>query len=146
MTRVEEIMNRRVVTVAPEMTLAAVVELFTENHVGGAPVVAADGRVIGMISELQLLDVVFDLDARETPVSAYMTPKVECLLPHDTLSHAAQMFALYSFRRLPVIDEGRLVGIVTRRDLMNYALGTGTKLAEPLFELIPDLAELTWSP
>lgn len=143
MTRVDEIMNRRVVTVAPEMTLAAVVELFTENHIGGAPVVAADGRVIGMISELQLLDVVFDLDARKTPVSAYMSPKVECLLPQDTLSHAAQMFALYSFRRLPVIDEGRLVGIVTRRDLMNFALKTGTRLTEPLVEFIPELALVT---
>jgi CBS domain-containing protein len=146
MTRVDEIMHRRVISVTPEMTLSAVVDMFTERHVGGAPVVDSQGQVVGMVSEVQLLDVVFDLEAREMPVSAYMTPNVECLRPDDSLTHVAQLFALYSYRRLPVVDDGVLVGVVTRRDLMNYALRTGKKLAEPLFELIPDLAEITWSP
>jgi CBS domain-containing protein len=146
MTRVDEIMNRQVVTLAPEMTLAQAVKVFTDIRVGGAPVVDESRRVLGMISELQLLDVVFDLEARDMPVSAYMVPNVECVLPGDSLSHVGQLFALYSFRRLPVVENDCLVGIVTRRDLMNYALTTGEKLAEPLFELIPDLAEVTWSP
>ena len=146
MTRVDEMMNRQVVTVTPEMTLAETVKVFTENRVGGAPVIDKDRRVVGMISELQLLDVVFDLEARDMPVSAYMAPNVQCVLPSDSLAHVGQMFALYSFRRLPVVEDDRLVGVVTRRDLMNYALASGQKLAEPLFELIPDLAEVTWSP
>jgi CBS domain-containing protein len=143
MTRVDEIMNRKVISVAPETTLADAVERFTACHVGGAPVVDQLGRVVGMISELQLLDVVFDTDAREAPVADYMTAAVQSVAPHDSLARAAQLFALYSFRRLPVIDNERLVGIVTRRDLMNHALRTGERLTEPLVEMIPALGQFT---
>ena len=141
MARVEEIMNPRVVTVDPETTLAAAVDLFTENHVGGAPVVDRRGQVVGMISELQLLDVVFDLEARELPVSEYMTTEIQSVEPDDALSQVALLFALYSFRRLPVLENGKLVGIVTRRDLMNHALRTGDRLTEPLVEMIPALGQ-----
>ncbi len=143
MTQIAEIMNRRVISVDPKLTLSSAVKLFTENHVGGAPVVDGQGHVLGMISELQLLDVVFDLKARDAPVSDYMTVNFQSVGPHDTLARAAQLFALFSFRRLPVVDAGRLVGIVTRRDLMNHALRTGERLTEPLVELIPDLELIT---
>ena len=95
--------------------------ILTQHHIGGAPVVTAEGAVVGVISELALIDVVFDSDAKDSPVSEYMTPEVHTVHPDDPLSRPAQFFALYSFRRLPVVEDGKLVGIVTRRDLMNYA-------------------------
>jgi CBS domain-containing protein len=143
MTNVSDIMNPRVITVDPKSTLSAAVDLFTENHVGGAPVVDGRGRVVGMISELQLMDVVFDPESRDAPVSAYMTTDIQAVEPTDTLTRVAQLFALHSFRRLPVIDRGTLVGIITRRDLMNYALRTGERLTEPLVEYFPELAQFT---
>jgi CBS domain-containing protein len=72
-----------------------------------------------------------------------MTPEVHTVHPDDPLARPAQLFALYSFRRLPVVEDGRLVGIVTRRDLMNYALRTNKLLTDPLIELIPSLAPMT---
>jgi CBS domain-containing protein len=143
MTSIGKIMNECVVKVHPETTLAEAVKLFGEHHVGGAPVVADDGSVVGMISELQLLDVVFDSVARDTAVSEYMTREVVTVSPTDPLSQAATLFALYSFRRLPVVEGKTLVGMVTRRDLMNYSLQSGEFLTEPLVELIPELAELS---
>jgi CBS domain-containing protein len=136
-------MNRRVVGIAPEATLTEAVKILTELHIGGAPVVAADHSVIGIISELALIDVVFDANARNARVADHMTPEVHVVHPDDPLSRPAQLFALYSFRRLPVVEEGKLVGIVTRRDLMNYALQTGEMLTDPLIELIPSLAPMT---
>jgi CBS domain-containing protein len=136
-------MNRRVVGIAPEATLTEAVKILTELHIGGAPVVAADHSVIGIISELALIDVVFDANARNALVADHMTPEVHMVHPDDPLSRPAQLFALYSFRRLPVVEEGKLVGIVTRRDLMNYALQTGEMLTDPLIELIPSLAPMT---
>lgn len=139
MTQVDEIMNRAVVTLQPQTTLADAVKLLTENHLGGAPVVDDQGRVVGMVSELQLLEVVFDRDARQAPVARYMIEDVQFVAPGDSLAYAAQLFALYSFRRLPVVEDGRLVGIVSRRDLMNHALRSGEVLTEPLERLIPEL-------
>jgi len=140
---VRDVMNPRVVGIDPNATLAEAVRILTELHIGGAPVVAADGSVVGIISELALIDVVFDPNARSALIREHMTPEVHVIHPDDPLSRPAQLFALYSFRRLPVVDDGKLVGMVTRRDLMNYALRTGELLTDPLIELIPSLAPMT---
>jgi CBS domain-containing protein len=142
MSNVETIMNRSVITIRPEATLADTVRLFTTHHIGGAPVVDDQNRVLGMVSELQLLDLVFDPTACSAPVSAYMAENVKSVSPQDTLAHAGQLFALFAFRRLPVIENDRLVGIITRRDLMNHVLSTGEQLAEPLWEFVPGLVEV----
>jgi CBS domain-containing protein len=136
-------MNPRVVGIPPQATLAEAVKILTDLHIGGAPVVEADGTVVGIISELALIDVVFDPAARDALVSDHMTPEVHVVDPDDPLSRPAQLFALYSFRRLPVVEDGKLVGIITRRDLMNYALRTGERLTDPLIELIPSLAPMS---
>jgi tRNA nucleotidyltransferase (CCA-adding enzyme) len=143
MGKVRDIMNTRVVGIRPDATLAQAVAILTQQHIGGAPVVTAEGAVVGVISELALIDVVFDSDAKDAPVSEYMTPEVHTVHPDDPLSRPAQLFALYSFRRLPVVQDDKLVGIVTRRDLMNYALRENELLTDPLIELIPSLAPMT---
>lgn len=143
MTKIRDIMHVQVVAVQPDTTLEEAIQVLTEHHVGGAPVVSADGALIGMISELALIDVVFDADVRYAPVSRYMTHTVHAVGPDDSLSRASQLFALYSFRRVPVVENGRLVGIVTRRDLMNHTLRTGEMLREPLMDLIPALAPMS---
>jgi CBS domain-containing protein len=143
MPTVREIMNKRVIGIRPEATLAEAVTILTQHHIGGAPVVNSEGAIVGVISELALIDVVFDSDAKDGRVADYMTPEVHTVHPDDALSRPAQLFALYSFRRLPVVEDGKLVGIVTRRDLMNYALRCNELLTDPLIELIPSLAPMT---
>jgi CBS domain-containing protein len=136
-------MNKKVIGVRPDATVAEAIEILTEQHIGGLPVVTSEGAIVGVISELALIDVVFDSSVKDALVADYMTPEVHTVHPNDPLSRAAQLFALYSFRRLPVVENGKLVGIVTRRDLMNYALKTNKLLADPLIELIPSLAPMT---
>jgi tRNA nucleotidyltransferase (CCA-adding enzyme) len=143
MTLIRDIMNSPVVSIRPETTLEQAIFCLTEHHIGGAPVVANDGAIVGMVSELALIDVVFDAFARFAPVSRYMNQEVHVVYPDDSISRAAQLFALYSFRRLPVAEHGKLVGIVTRRDLMNHALRSCEVLTEPLVELIPALAPMS---
>ncbi|HEY3393586.1 MAG TPA: CBS domain-containing protein [Lacipirellulaceae bacterium] len=140
---VRDIMNKRVVGIRPDVTLAEAIHILTQQHIGGAPVVTAEGAVVGIISELAMIDVVFDSDAKNALVKEYMTAQVHTVHPDDPLSRPAQLFALYSFRRLPVVEDGKLVGIVTRRDLMNYALRSNEVLTDPLIELIPSLAPMT---
>ena len=143
MTVIRDIMSDQVVSVRSETTLAEAVEILTQLHVGSAPVVSAHGTLLGVISDQALIDVVFDAAARSASVSQYMTPDVQCVQPDDQLSRAAQLFALYSYRRLPVVENGKLVGIVSRRDLMNHSLRSHELLIEPLLELIPVLAPVS---
>jgi CBS domain-containing protein len=136
-------MSQPAVAVRPETTLAEAVEVLTQHRIDGAPVVSPDGTLIGVVSEQDLIDVVFDSAARHAPVSQYMTPDVQCVQPGDPLSRAAKSFALHALRRLPVVEDGKLVGMVNCRDLMNHSLRSNELLTEPLLELIPELAQLT---
>jgi CBS domain-containing protein len=70
-----------------------------------------------------------------------MAREVHVVEPNDSISSAATLFAMYGIRRLPVVENGRLVGVLTRRDLLSYSLLNPEPLTEPLVELIPALAE-----
>src|SRR4051794_30715488 len=136
-------MNPQVVAVHPETTVEETIAFLTEHHIGGSPVINDAGELVGMISELALIDVVFDESVKFAPISRFTTQEVQVLQPNESLTRAAQLFALYAFRRLPVIENGKLVGILTRRDLMNFALRTNQQIADPLVSLIPSLAPMS---
>jgi CBS domain-containing protein len=136
---IRQVMKRKVAAVTPDYTVAETIEFLTQNHIGGAPVINCNGELVGMISELALIDVVFDDAIKNAPISKFMTAELQVVHPDEPLSRAAQLFALYAFRRLPVVEMGKLIGIITRRDLMNYSLQTGQVLSDPLLEMIPSL-------
>ena len=139
MITIRQVMNQNVVSVRPETSVEQTIEMLTQNHIGGAPV-TSNGTLVGMISELALIDVVFDKSVNDKPISKYMSIELQVVRPDEPLMRAAQLFALYAFRRLPVVENGKLVGIITRRDLMNYSLRTKCTLQDPLVALIPSLA------
>src|SRR5262245_51409930 len=141
MPLIRDIMSKVVVSIRPEATLNDAVKVLTKHHLSGAPVVSSEGKVIGFISEPNLMDVLFDQEVRTRKVSEYMSDEVQMVDIDDPVSVAANMFAMYGFRRLPVVDNGRLIGVVTRRDLLAHSLVSKTTFAEPLVELIPALAE-----
>jgi CBS domain-containing protein len=134
-------MSKVVVSIRPDATLTDAVKVLTKHHLSGAPVVSTDGQVVGFISEPNLMDVLFDEEVRARKVSEYMSDEVQMVHIDDSISVAANMFAMYGFRRLPVVDNGRLIGVVTRRDLLAHSLVSPATFAEPLLELIPTLAE-----
>jgi CBS domain-containing protein len=136
-------MSQPVVAIGPDATVAEAILALTRQHTGSMPVTDGTCRVVGMISEMELIDVAFDREVKNAPVCEFMSRDVQVVHGDESLSHAAQLFALFSFRRLPVVEDGKLVGIVSRCDLMNHALRTDEVLVEPLMELIPSLAPLS---
>jgi CBS domain-containing protein len=141
MPLIRDIMSKIVVSIRPDATLMDAVKVLTKHHLSGAPVVSADGAVVGFISEPNLMDVLFDEESRTRTVSEYMSSEVQMVHVSDSIATAASMFTMYGFRRLPVVEDGRLLGVVTRRDLLAHSLVSSDTFAEPLVELIPALAE-----
>lgn len=140
MPTVKEIMSAEPMILAPESTLAEAIELLARHNCGAAPVIA-DGEMIGIISELELLDVLFDSALRDSPVSEFMSRQVRTIAEGDSLGHAAHMFALYGIRRLPVLRDGRLVGIISRRDVLLSAIRSDSSFSEEVAGFIPFLDE-----
>jgi CBS domain-containing protein len=134
-------MSKVVISVRPEATLMDAVRTLTKHHISGAPVVTQKGEVVGFISEPNLMDVLFDTDVRNAPVSDYMSLDVHVVESQDSISAAARLLAMYNIRRLPVVDNGHFIGVVTRRDLLAHVVHNREPLSEPLFELIPAIGQ-----
>ena len=115
-TRVMDIMSDDVHTVDPDMTLQDLKEhMFEEKH-RGYPVVSGD-EVIGVVT-LSDLQRVPQVDHADTRVAEVMTRKLYVIGPSEEASAAMMMMNKMNIRRLPVMSDGRLVGIVSREDLV----------------------------
>ncbi len=122
MITAQEMMTCEILTLAPETTVEEAIMLMVQNHVSGLPVLDGAGRLVGIVAEVTLFDVLFDARLRHAPVADFMTTKVETVAPEDSIEQVARKLALHGIRRLPVMAEGNLVGIVTRRDVLRHCL------------------------
>jgi CBS domain-containing protein len=114
-------MTRSVQTIAPETTTTDVAKLFAEHEIGSAVVTDDSGELCGIVTESDIMkQIVADADLPTQQVGAFMaapvitTPSSECI--HD----AAATMKDHSILRLPVVDDGTLVGILTTSDLVSY--------------------------
>ena len=122
---VREFMVTSVVTLAPDMDIFQAMRTLLHHRISGAPVVTAQQELVGVLSEKDCLRVfasgAYYNDAGGH-VSDYMTRKVTTLSPDDELFQVAELLLAHTFRRLPVVDDGKLVGQVSRRDVLLASL------------------------
>lgn len=126
--KVSEIMNREVLSVTPQDRVCDVIDLFLEKNITGAPVIE-QGKVVGMISRKDILPLIttFDLDCSSLEqirrtcsnyVVDHMQGDVITVQPVEAVERCALIMTDNSINRLPVIEDGKLVGIVTRGDIL----------------------------
>lgn len=118
---VAEVMDRSFVKLTPEMQIYDAIRSLLDNSITGATVVDEAGHLVGVLSEKDCLRVLLNLAYDGTPaaqVKDYMTTDITSIPSTMDITDVATVFLKNSFRRLPVVDEGKLVGQVTRRDLL----------------------------
>ena len=122
---VRDFMVTRLITLAPDMDIFAAIRLLLHHRISGAPVVDAERRLIGVLSEKDCLRL-FASGAYYTGVAGkvedYMTRDVVTATPEDELFQVADLLLERAFRRLPVVEGGKLVGQVSRRDVLVASL------------------------
>ena len=121
MTTVAEIMTREVLSVEPGVLLVEAAGRMQERHVGAALVLESE-RLRGILTERDLLRAVASSRIEGETVADWMTRHPETIEPSDTTGHAATLMIHGGFRHLPVLEGGRVVGIVSIRDLMRITL------------------------
>ncbi len=112
-----DVMQRRVETLSASMTLTEAVQAFSSSHHRGFPVVD-DGKLVGIITQTDLAKASQSKLPGETTLAQIMTPKPVTVSPQASLADVLYMLNHYQLSRLPVIEERRLVGIITRSDLI----------------------------
>ena len=116
---VQEVMNRNVVSIDPGESVALAARLLSRHNVGSLPVCGPGGRLLGIVTDrdIVLRCVAPEEDPRTVPVRTVMSRNPSFLLPEDDIRQAAQLMSLHQVRRLPVTDEGKLVGMLSLGDL-----------------------------
>jgi CBS domain-containing protein len=112
------IQEQELATLPSSAMTSAAIELMVARRVGAIPI-ADSGRLVGIFTERDVVIRVVSagLDAARTPLSQVMTPDPAVLLPGDSVRAALDLMNQRHFRHLPVIGGGRLMGIVSIRDL-----------------------------
>ena len=120
---VREYMDHYVDTLSPETDIMEAVNFLLEKRVTGALVVNSKGELAGILTEFDCLKLLTlgDADHHETPrgkVKDFMTSKVQTIPPTMDIYYAAGLFMSVPFRRFPVVENGRIVGAITRFDIL----------------------------
>ena len=116
---VYQAMSTSVIPTRPDATAAQAARTLIERDITGLPVIDEDGSVLGVITELDLLRVVRNgVDLEQVPVGAVMNPRPLFVGPETDLSTVIDLMDEWRVRRLPVVDDERLVGIISRGDVL----------------------------
>ncbi len=122
--------NQTLASLPPSATVRDAAKIMTERHIG-AVLVAVDGRLQGIFTERDVLArvVAAGLDPDDTALGGVMTPNPDTVAPNDKALNALRRMNERGYRHLPVVDGGRMIGMVSIRDL--YA-AANSELAEDL--------------
>jgi CBS domain-containing membrane protein len=131
---VQDLMTAQVHTLGPQANLDEVSDLMRSHRIRHVPIVDAAGQVLGLVTHRDLLGKAFgggqDLPRsirqpylRSIPVAEVMTRRLTTVTPDANLSQVACMMIAKRFGCLPVVEDGRLVGIITATDFVRWVAG-----------------------
>lgn len=118
------LMVTRLVTLSPEMEVFDAIGLLLRHRISGAPVVAADGRYLGVFSEKCCMQVLIDAAHDSLPcttIDCFINTSTPTIDEETDLLTIAHIFHTRNVRRLPVLRDGKLVGQISRRDVLRAA-------------------------
>ena len=119
----KNIMTTDVMSVKAETLVCDAMRILIDNQISGLPVVDNEEKVIGIISEKDMLRLLFNTSIKENDtVLDYMTKEVVSFKEEDSAVDICEFFMNSSVRRVPIVREGKLVGIVSRRNLIKTIL------------------------
>ena len=119
--KVRDHMDLHVPTLRMETDILDAISFLLKHKVTGAPVVDESGQLVGIVTEkdcLKLVAVGVEANLPRGPVATFMTPNPMTITPDMDVYYVAGLFLKGHFRRFPVVENGRLVGAITRYDIL----------------------------
>lgn len=138
--KVCDIMSDRVVSISPNENLSAAAKLLKRCNIGALPVCEGEGRLRGILTDRDIVMrcVALDSDPQEVKVGEVMSRGVITTGPFEELEHAVRLMSGDQVRRIPVLDRGRLVGMVSLCDMARNC-NCDMEAAEALAEISSNL-------
>lgn len=114
MIPVKEVMTTEVISFREDTPVSEIAELLAASHITGGPVVTGDGYVVGIVSEVDVFS------KRGALARDIMSPQVISITEDTGIDEAARLLAGERIRRLPVLKNGRLIGLISRSDVLEF--------------------------
>ena len=129
MFELKKIMIKDVVTAKLNTHIYEAMKLLVEKNISGLPVVDDKNTLLGVITEKDVLRLLLKRDITEDDVIAnYMNKNIITLSPDDSALTASECFVKNAIRRIPIVQKGKLVGIICRRDIIREILKIRCKI------------------
>lgn len=131
MVKAAAIMKTNVLAVTKDTNVHEAIRIMVANQVTGLPVVDDDRTLVGIVTEKDVLHMLYEIEDSSNPVSRFMTHPVVSFDQEDDLETIAESLRGNNFRRVPILSEGRLVGVISRRDVIRHIteVRLGTKIS-----------------
>ena len=118
--KVKHAMTNRVVTVHSGAMVDEVLDLLLRHRISGMPVVDDDEHIVGVITEHDLLNLLYNPETEQGQVSDYMTTNVLTVEEDGMLIDTVELFLSRNVRRIPVVRDRKVVGVISRHDVVRY--------------------------
>jgi len=121
-TKAADIMTTNVITAKKNMVLTDIIALLLRWHISALPIVDDEDKMVGIVSEIDLVNLTFDGNAADTIAEEIMVTDIVSFSPNTELADLVQSFSKRHLRRVPIIDKVKVVGIVSHRDILREML------------------------
>ena len=124
-----DFMTRDIITVSPSTKVKNLAMILIKNQISGAPVANKNGKILGIVSEA-------DIIAKRGKDAQAMSKKIISVRQDTSLEEIAQLMMTHAIKRLPVMDGGKIIGIISRADIVNaIAMGEHVAIHTPVYDL-----------
>ena len=126
----KDVMTRDIITVSPSTKVKSLAMILIKNQISGAPVADKDGKILGIVSEADIVA------KKGKDAKAIMSKKVISIRQDASVEEIAQLMVTHAIKRLPVMEGGEIIGIVSRADIVNaIAMGEHVAWHTPIYDL-----------
>ena len=131
MVKAKDIMKTNVLSVRRNTDIYEAIRIMVAHKVTGLPVVDEDGTLVGIVTEKDVLHVLYNVEDSPGVIEPFMTQPVVSFDQEDDLDMIADSLRENPFRRVPILSAGRLVGVISRRDVIRHISRTrlGTEIS-----------------
>jgi CBS domain-containing protein len=116
----KDIMRTELITVTEDATISDVMKILVRNRITGLPVVSDDMDLLGMVTEKDVLRMLLNPTGKVKSVAELMTSDIMSFDGNDDLIKVFKGLVESNFRRVPILSEGKLVGIISRTDIIRF--------------------------
>jgi CBS domain-containing protein len=125
-----DVMTREIITVSPSTKIKNLAMILIKNQISGAPVANKAGKILGIVSEADIIA------KKGKDAKAIMSKKVISIRRDASVEEIAQLMVTHAIKRLPVMEGGKIIGIVSRADIVNaIAMGEHVAWHMPIYDL-----------